>query len=107
MRFYFRKKLMEMQRSVYNNNRTAIVIHEIDSDDPAPYAVLTVNLGDHDFPADELAIKTWSENKEIAEVVFNTGLFEDTGKRATNDLVNVEFWKFLDPSQLNKLPVIT
>lgn len=69
-------------------------------------AALTVNISGYDFSTDELAIKAWSENEEIAEICFQTGIFEDTGKRADGDGVTVEFWKFRKPYTLDQFPMI-
>ena len=71
--------------------------------------VLTVNVPNFNFPEEEIAFKTWGLNKKIAQVIFNLGFFEDTGKRGLsheNDEKIVEFWKFLDDFDISNIPLM-
>ena len=106
MRFYFKKHELEIRQSVYkNNNRVALVVVDVGTEEE--YTKLTVNVTNINYPKDVFAIKTWSENEEIAEVIFNTGAFEDTGKRAESEHVTIEFWEFKPPFSLSDIPPVT
>ena len=109
MKFYYKKKLMELQRSVYSDNRIALSVKEIEQD--GIKFILTVSMPDLEIPKESIPIKTWGDNKDITEVVFNTGLFNDTGKRAQGEVdgktVQVEFWEFRVPNPFQYIPVIT
>ena len=106
MRFYFKKHELEIRQSVYkNNNRVALVVVDVGTEEE--YTKLTVNVTNINYPKDVFAIKTWSENEEIAEVIFNTGAFEDTGRRAESEHVTIEFWEFKPPFSLSDIPPVT
>jgi len=106
MRFYFKKHELEIRQSVYkNNNRIALVVVDVATEEN--YATLTVNVTNINYPKDVFAIKTWSENEEIAEVIFNTGAFDDTGRRAESEHVTIEFWEFKEPFSLSDIPPVT
>lgn len=53
----------------YSNNRIALQL--IDEEDRSPVAKCTVNLPDEPLAEDEVAIKNWSENKGILEVLID------------------------------------
>ena len=106
MKFYFRKRELEIRQSVYkNNNRVALVIVDVETGEN--FATLTVNVTNVNYPEDVFAIKTWSENEEVAEVIFNTDAFEDTGRRAENGHVIIEFWRLKPPYSLSHIPFVT
>ena len=69
--------------------RTFIVLQ---CDDGQPYAHITVNT-EAPIEDDEVAIKTWGFNKGISEELFDTGLFEDTGKRFRSGFAVGEVWR--------------
>ena len=104
MRLEYKDVKLEILQGCYDNGHTALIL--VDPINMNPLAALTVNIGDFDFPADELAIKTWAENEEIAAICFQTGLFEDTGKRTENGKVTIEFWKIKKPYTLDQFPII-
>lgn len=56
---------------------------------------LTVCLGeDKELARDEIYVKTWSENKQMAEdVLKRTDYFEDTGRRVPTGFVEASVWK--------------
>ena len=107
MKFNFKKKKLEIRRSVYKNNQMALIIIDPKTDEQK--FTLTTSVTGYDFPKDQLAIATWGENKALAEVVFNTGLFEDTGFRATSEdnISIIEFWRFIVPKNIDLIPPIT
>jgi hypothetical protein len=104
VRFEYKGVKLEIWQGRYDNGHTALFL--VDPINMTQLAALTVNIPDFDFPTDELAIKAWSENEEIADICFQTGIFEDTAKRAENDEVTVEFWKIREPCTLDQLPMI-
>jgi len=106
MRFYFKKHELEIRQSVYkDNNRIALVVVDVATEEH--YTTLTVNITNINYPKDVFAIKTWSENEEIAEVICNTDAFEDTGRRAESGHVTVKFWELKEPFSLSDIPPVT
>lgn len=101
MNFNFKRKRLSLQRAQYSNKRLALMI--VMRDSGKRYGVLTVNTPEIDLVEGEFAIKTWGENKDIAQVIFNSGKFEDTRRRSTNGTITVEFWKFVDPKTLEEM----
>jgi len=104
MKFKHKGVKLELWQGRYHNGHIAIAV--ADPINKVLLAALTVNTLDFDFPADELAINAWDDNEEIADLCFQTGVFEDTGKRAENGSVTVEFWKLKEPYTLNISPKI-
>ena len=106
MKFNFMRQELELRRSVYKDGHVAIII--VHPDTGNLWGNLTVNTPGFAFPEKELAVKTYGDNVNIAEVIFNTGLFKDTGKRSKNDAGTVvEFWKFKKKSSIREIPAIT
>ena len=103
--FNFKKRRLDFRRSAYSNGRPAIIVVEPKTGEQ--WAVLTCNLVDCDIPDGEFAVKTWSENREISEACYNTGIFEDTGKRLSNGLVQAEIWKMAKGYVLEKMEPLT
>lgn len=60
--------------------RMALQLHVVGTGEP--YAILTCNMSEVPLEDDEVIIKNWSENTQVAQDAFNTGLFENTGKVA-------------------------
>ena len=73
--------------------RTAIEL--ICSEDQSPFCTLTTNLPHVELEEQEVLIKTWSENEEIAKAALTSGLFRDTGKRVSTGFVQAEVWEVL------------
>lgn len=64
-----------VERSRYsNNNRTALLL--IDAEDGEPVATATVNLPEVEMAPGEVAIKNWSENEGMVEVLVQAGVIE-------------------------------
>jgi len=104
VRFEYKGVKLEIWRGHYDDGHTALIL--VDSINMSHLATLTVCTPGFHFPSDELAIKAWSENEEIAEICFQTGIFKDTRKRASNGKVTVEFWKIKKPHTLDQFPMI-
>jgi len=79
----------------YDNGRLALVISTSPNDDTGPpFCVLTTNLDGVHLEHGEFFVKTWSENEGIANHLRVSGIFTDTGKRATTGFTHAEVWKF-------------
>lgn len=104
MKFEYKGVKLQIWRSHYDDGHTALIL--VDLFNMSYLATLTVCTPGFNFPSDELAIKAWSENEEIAEICFQTGVFEDTGKRGANEKVTVEFWKMKKPYSFDLFPMI-
>lgn len=64
--------------------------------DRVPFFTLTVNIPEIPLEEDEIIVKTWSENEEIAnELLRWQDYFEDTGKRVPTGYVQAQIWKVL------------
>ena len=70
---------------------------QIVSEGDEPFATLTVNIPHAScmIEKDEVLVKTWSENEEIANELRDCGIFQDTGKRVSTGFVQAEIWKVL------------
>ena len=104
VRFEYKGVKLEIWQGRYDNGHTALFL--VDPINMTNLATLTIDVSGYDFPTDELAIKAWSENEEIADICFQTGIFEDTRKRGESDTGIVEFWKMRKPYTLNQFPMI-
>jgi glutaminase len=82
---------VEFKIRSYSNSEPAILI--ICKDDGSQYGTLSVNLPPINLGFNELAIKAWSENEELAKAAMETGLFEDTGKRIETGFVEAQVWR--------------
>lgn len=58
-----------------------------------PMAILTTNLPSEDIESDEIIVKAWSENEEIAAECVKLSCFEDTGKRISTGYVQAQIWR--------------
>ena len=76
-----------------NNRKCIMLVSEM-----GPIATLTTNIPGSDLEEDELCIKTWSDNEELAVDALESGLFIDTKKRIAAGHVFAEVWKYA-PSQ--------
>ncbi|MBA4372248.1 MAG: hypothetical protein C0402_05250 [Thermodesulfovibrio sp.] len=70
-------------------------------------STVSVNLPGEIVADDEVIIKNWSENVEIAPLVLATGIFEDTGRRIPTGFVEAEVWKVKDPLLFQQLPELS
>ena len=70
---------------------TAITIVD---ENEQPYSVLTINMPNVQLESNEFIIKNYSENEGMADTVFATGWFEDTGKKVRAGFALVPIWRF-------------
>lgn len=82
-----------VKKAQYGNGRTALRL--IDVEDGSPVAVATVNLPDVELEADEVLIKTYSENAGMLETLIDAGVIEDTGKNVQSGYVVLPVCKLL------------
>lgn len=78
----------------YDNGRIAL---QLITDDiyREPFATLTVNLPHAKIGDDEIIVKTWSENEDVARDALAGGRFVDTGKRIPTGFVEAQIWRIL------------
>jgi len=89
--FNFNGERLFINKTQYGEGgRTALQITDAEG---TPYATLTVNIPDIQLRPGEFLIKTWSENKYIAEHIRRLGLFTDTNKRFKTGFVVGEIWE--------------
>lgn len=94
LKFRFKGKDLVLYKGMYlMDKRPALVIREIINSCEKPYATLSVYLEGKRPIEGEFHIKTWSENKKIADHLRNRHPFEDTGKRIRYKYVEIEVWK--------------
>lgn len=76
----------------YSNGRIAL---ELITDDKYQecFAVLTVNLPEIKIGENNIIVKTWSENKNVAKAALASGKFIDTGKRIPTGFVEASIWE--------------
>lgn len=78
----FKDDIVYAKLEKYRDNSPAISLY---TDDGEPYMIATVKLPDVVLKSDEVAIKDWSENRGILDVLIKAGVvskpvrFEKTG----------------------------
>lgn len=75
----------------YEDGSPVVVVN---CEDGSRFGVLTcyVGVGD-DLPENCFVVKSWSENKALADALRNGDLFEDTGLRVPTGFVEAEVWR--------------
>ncbi|KGM38750.1 hypothetical protein JY96_21560 [Aquabacterium sp. NJ1] len=63
-----------------------------------PLATFSTNIAGARTGIDEFCVKSWSENEPLVEPMFDTGLFERTGRSSRNGMVSAEVWRIKSPS---------
>ncbi|MFN4267060.1 MAG: hypothetical protein ACK4F8_15080 [Aquabacterium sp.] len=65
---------------------------------PEPFLTLSTNIlpVGGGLGSDELCVKTWSENEPFIEDIFNSGWFEDTGRKVASGFVRAPIWRLKD-----------
>ena len=81
-----------LHESAYADGSPAVLATDASG---APYATLSVNTG-HPLAPRHLAIKTWSENEELAEAARTSGLFEETSMTIVTAFVQAPVWRIRD-----------
>jgi len=81
---------MDVEVTTYKTGGTAVILNQ----DGQRFATLSVYFPEVKLEEGEFAVKTWSENEEIAEDALASGLFIDTGKRIRSGYVEASVWRF-------------
>ena len=81
---------MDVEVTTYKTGGTAVILNQ----DGQRFATLSVNFSEVKLEHNEFAVKTWSENEEIAADCLSSGLFVDTGKRIQSGYVEASVWRF-------------
>ena len=81
---------MDVEVTTYKTGGTAVILNQ----DGQRFATLSVNFSEVKLEHNEFAVKTWSENEEIAADCLSSGLFVDTGKRIQSGYVEAPVWRF-------------
>ena len=81
---------MDVDIALYKTGGTAVILNQ----DGQRFATLSVNFPEVELEEGEFAVKTWSENEQIAEDALASGLFIDTGKRIRSGYVGASVWRF-------------
>ena len=81
---------MDVDITLYKTGGTAVILTQ----DGQRFATLSVNFSEVKMEEGEFAVKTWSENEQIAADCLASGLFVDTGKRIQSGYVEASVWRF-------------
>lgn len=85
------KDMVRLREYQYANGRMALRV--ITATTGEPYATLTVNVPEAMIAEDELIVKAWGENEDVARAALATGLFVDTGRRLSTGFMEAQVWK--------------
>jgi len=81
---------MDVDITLYKTGGTAVILTQ----DGQRFATLSVNFPEVELEEGEFAVKTWSENEQVAADCLASGLFIDTGKRIKSGYVEASVWRF-------------
>jgi hypothetical protein len=77
----------------YGNGRTAIQLFIEETGEPM--ATASVNLPDVELTSDEVAIKNWSENEGILDILVDAGVVAEPHKTEPTGYTYAHICKFL------------
>jgi hypothetical protein len=80
-----------LEKQKYANGRVALVLMDAEGQ----VASATVNLPEHDIQANEVIIKTWSENATMLDFLIRNRICADTGREITTGFVKARVCKLL------------
>jgi len=84
--------------ATYSNGRTAIQLR--DANDGQPIATATVNLPDEPMAEDEVAIKNYSENSGMLDILIDTGVIASPHREIPRGFVTIPVCALLvNPNQ--------
>ena len=89
----FQKWNCNLTFSKYLNDRTAIML--IDADDGSPVAIASVNLPETAMDDDEIAIKDYSENDGILEILVENKIVSEPIRFVKSGYVEIPICKLL------------
>jgi hypothetical protein len=80
-----------LEKKSYANGRVALML----MDDEGQVACATVNLPEHDIQANEIIVKTWSENEGMLDFLIRNRICADTGREIATGFVKARVCKLL------------
>lgn len=101
MEFDFDGYNLVLAKARYRRDRIALMVVTVDG---GPYAFLTVNVLSEPLAQDEMCIKTWDGQKGIVDRVFESGIFEDTGRQVKCGYISAPVWRIKDRTAFASLP---
>ena len=111
LRGYEHEKLFVEMAKYDSNNTKAVFIQSLESDEDSfwlePFVEVTTNLecAEKYLGADEILVKTWSENEPLVKSFLASGYFEDTGRRIEVSLwCKASVWRIVKPIPQNIQP---
>ena len=108
---YEHEKLFVEMAKYDSNNTKAVFIQSLESDEDSfwlePFVEVTTNLegAEKYLGADEILVKTWSENERLVKSFLASGFFEDTGRRIeVSQWCKASVWRIVKPIPQNIQP---
>ena len=91
---YDQKVKIAINKGTYSmGNRTAL--EAVGCEDGDPFGFITVNIPDVPLKANEICVKTWSENSWVLQLLtLLPNNFKDTGKRIPCGYTDAQVWEF-------------
>jgi hypothetical protein len=87
---------LEITEHRYPGGARGLMLSDVETREP--YGILTVNVPGTKLAPDEILVKTWSENADLADEVLQDPRFEDTGRRVATggrgDGAEAEVWRY-------------
>jgi hypothetical protein len=80
-----------LEKQKYSNGRVALML----MNEEGQVACATVNLPEHDIQADEIIVKTWSENEAMLDFLVRNQIVSDTGREIPTGFVVAKVCKLL------------
>lgn len=69
----------------------ALILEDVH--DGSDIGTLSTNIDGTKLESDEFFVKNWSENESLAKAAYDSGLFEDTGKKVQTGFVQAPIWR--------------
>lgn len=91
--FMHKGEILTIYETKYLGGAKAIEL--LDSNEE-PYTRLTTNIPGTPLKENEILVKTWSENEEVADSALKSGIFRDTGKRVRSGWVEAQVWQMIE-----------
>lgn len=82
-----------LDKQHYANGRVCLIL--MDDETGEQVACATVNLPEHDLQANEIIVKTWSENEGMLEFLVRNHIAGDTGRDISTGFVKARVCKLL------------
>ncbi len=93
MKVQFDSYNLLVNKKKYINNRIAIQL--IDTEDGCPFCMATINMSDTKINSDEVAIKDYSENSGMLDVLVNAKIVSKPIRYIQSGFIEVPICKIL------------